>query len=122
MNKQEEPEIFKIRYDKQITLYNFHMRKIYYLMASVALMSAFTACNNEDEVASPINIGSALHVETAGLAGVKTKAGIMENAFTNGEKLGLYIYRGSNEAAIDADNRAYNDASSTGLTPTVNVP
>ena len=91
-------------------------------MASVALMSAFTACNNEDEVASPMNIGSELQVETVGLADVNTKSGIMENAFTNGEKLGLYIYRGSNEAAIDADNRAYNDASSTGLTPTVNVP
>ena len=100
------------------------MKKIYSLLASVALMSAFTACSSDDEMPSQMaNVnGTELTVETVGVAGVNTKSGITANAFTNGEKLGLYIYRGSDDAAIDAENRKYNDATSTGLKPTENVP
>lgn len=100
------------------------MKKFYAIMASVALMSAFTACSSDDEMPSQMaNVnGTELTVQTVGVAGVNTKSGITANAFSNGEKLGVYIYRGSDAAAIDAENRKYNDATSTGLKPTVNVP
>lgn len=100
------------------------MNKIYSIMASVALMSAFTACSNEDEMPSQMaNVnGTELTVQTVGVASVNTKSGITANAFTNGEKLGVYIYRGSDAAAIGAGNRKYNDATSTGLMQTENVP
>ena len=100
------------------------MKKFYAIMASVALMSAFTACSSDDEMPSQMaNVnGTELTVQTVGVAGVNTKSGITANAFSNGEKLGVYIYRGSDAAAIDAGNRKYNDATSTGLKPTENVP
>ena len=100
------------------------MKKFYAIMASVALMSAFTACSSDDEMPSQMaNVnGTELTVQTVGVAGVNTKSGITANAFSNGEKLGVYIYRGSDAAAIDAGNRKYNDATSTGLKSTENVP
>lgn len=100
------------------------MKKFYAIMASVALMSAFTACSNDDEMPSQMaNVnGTELTVETVGVADVNTKSGITANAFTSGEKLGLYIYRGDDADAIDGSPRDYNDATSTDLKPTVNVP
>lgn len=100
------------------------MNKIYSLLASVALMSAFTACSSDDEMPSQMaNVnGTELAVESVGVAGVSTKSGITAASFNNGETLGLYIYRGSDAAAIDGATRNYNDATSTGLLPTVNVP
>ena len=100
------------------------MKKIYSLLASVALMSAITACSSDDEMPSQMaNVnGTELTVETVGVAGVNTKSGLTAIAFTNGEKLGLYIYRGSDAGAIDGDTRSYNDVTSGGLKPTENVP
>ena len=89
------------------------MRKSYQLLAGLALMSAFTACNNEDEVVAPVNDTKAeLVVNTVGVAEVNTKSGIRADKFTNQESLGLYIYRGDLTGDYNDDARA---------TSTVNV-
>ena len=92
-------------------------RKSYLLLAGVALMSAFTACSNEDEMKTVAQAeGTPLVVQSVGVDLVSTKAGIREAAFTNGEKIGVYIYTGA-QGTLSGD---YNTASST--IPTVNVP
>ena len=103
-----------------------NMRKFYAIMASVALMSAFTACNNEDEIPSPMTNGdgSELIVKSVGVASVDTKAGITAEQFTNNETLGLYIYRGNgiNGTTIASGDEKYNDGSGSEMLSTVNVP
>lgn len=99
------------------------MKKSYLLLAGVALMSAFTACSNDDDMPKVANAnGSELIVKSVGVAGIDTKAGIMANKFTNSETLGLYIYKGAgiNEGAIASGDEKYNVGD--GLVSTVNVP
>lgn len=100
------------------------MKKIYSLLASVALMSAFTACSSDDEMPSQMaNVnGSELIVKSVGVASIDTKAGIMADKFTNSETLGLYIYKGAgiNNGEIASGDEQYNNAD--GLVSTVNVP
>lgn len=88
--------------------------KSYFALAGIALMSAFTACSNEDEVPQvAVNNGNELIVNTVGVAEVGTKSGIRATEFTNGEQLGVYVYR--NQLSGN-----YND--NTGLVKTTNVP
>ena len=102
------------------------MRKLYCLLASVALMSAFTACSSDDEMPSQMaNVnGSELIVKSVGVASIDTKAGITANKFTNNETLGLYIYRGAgiNGTSIASGDEKYNDGTGVDMLPTVNVP
>ena len=59
------------------------------------------------------NKGSELVVNTVGVVEVGTKSGIRESEFTNGEQLGVYVYR----SQLSGN---YND--NTGLVKTTNVP
>ena len=93
------------------------MKKSYLLLAGLALMSAFTACSNEDEMKAVAQAeGTPLVVESVGVAEVGTKAGITAGSFSGSEKIGLYIYTGA-KGTLSGD---YNTASSS--IPTVNVP
>ena len=101
------------------------MKKIYSIMASVVLMSAFTACSNDDDMPKVANVnGSELVVKSVGVASIDTKAGITANNFTNGESLGLYIYRGDgiNGTSIAPGDETYNDGTGSEFESTVNVP
>lgn len=100
------------------------MKKSYFYLAGLALLSAFTACSNDDEVPAQLNQNNntELVVNTVGVSQVNTKAGITAQGFTNSETLGLYIYRGNGikDGAISSEDAKYNDG--TASTPTVNVP
>ncbi|MGM9796425.1 MAG: fimbrillin family protein [Parabacteroides sp.] len=100
------------------------MKKSYLFLAGLALMSAFTACSNDDEVPTQMaqNENTELIVNTVGVSQVNTKAGIRAGEFTKGESLGLYIYRGDGikDGAISGEDAKYNDGT-TGIS-TVNVP
>lgn len=91
------------------------MKKFYVMAAFAAAFVGMTSCNNDDEVVNN-STPNQLQVTAVGLEGIQSRAGITATSFTNGEKLGLYIYRGE---GIDATDNAYNDASSS--IPTVNV-
>lgn len=91
------------------------MKKNLLTLAAMAACVAFVSCNN-DEVAE-IGSNVALRVNKVGVENVSTRAGITAEAFTNGETLGLYIYR--NTGIEDAD-KTYND--DVNAIKTVNVP
>lgn len=97
------------------------MKKSYFYLAGLALMSAFTACSNDDEVPAQLtqNNNTELVVNTVGVSQVNTKAGITAPGFTNSETLGLYIYRG--DGITDASPN-YNDGTGSEILSTVNVP
>ena len=90
------------------------MKYSYLALAGLALMSAFTACSNDDEM--PVQMAqtnkSELVVNTVGVAELATKSGIRATSFSNQESLGLYIYRGDLTGDYNDDSRA---------TSTVNV-
>ena len=93
------------------------MKKCLILMAGVALMSAFTACSNDDDViAVAEGEGTPLVVESVGLDQASTKAGIFAAKFSNGEKIGVFIYSGAKGTLSGAYNQT-----STGIA-TTNVP
>ena len=89
--------------------------KKFYLFAAMAAGMTLASCNNDENVESAINDNIKLQVENVGLKTVNSRAGITATSFTNGETLGLYIYRGN-----VGDYTAYNDGAA-GL-PTENVP
>ena len=90
------------------------MKKSYAFLAGLALMSAFTACSNDDEMPTQMaqTNKSELEVNRVGVAELATKSGIRETSFSNEESLGLYIYRGDLTGNYNDDSRA---------TSTVNV-
>lgn len=93
------------------------MKSGLFLMAGLALMSAFTACSNDDEMKAVAQAeGTPLVVQSVGVAEVGTKAGITAGSFSGSETIGLYIYTGAKGTL----SGAYNTASSS--IPTVNVP
>ena len=102
------------------------MKKSYFYLAGLALMSAFTACSNDDEVPAQLtqNNNTELVVNTVGVSQVNTKAGITAPGFTNSETLGLYIYRGDGikDGAISSEDVKYNDGTGSEILSTVNVP
>lgn len=94
------------------------MKKNLVLMAALAAGVAFTACQNDDEVNSNDNqLPVALNLESVGLkTTVDSRAGITADAFTSGESLGLYIYKGTFGTAYNTG------AGTTNLPSTENVP
>ena len=90
------------------------MKKSYAFLAGLALMSAFTACSNDDEMPTQMaqTNKSELVVNRVGVAELATKSGIRATSFSNQESLGLYIYRGDLTGDYNDDSRA---------TSTVNV-
>ncbi len=79
------------------------MRKSYLLLAGVALMSAFTACSNEEDIpqAAQAN-GSELVIKNVGVAEVGTKAGIRGNAFADGAQLAIFLNSGDLGSSYNA--------------------
>lgn len=80
-----------------------YMKKSYLALAGLALMSAFTACSNDDDNFSAAKAGSQLVVKSVGVAGVDTKAGITAAAFSGSESIGLYVNNGSLGTKYDQD-------------------
>lgn len=94
------------------------MKKSYLLLAGVALMSAFTACSNDDEMKAVAQAeGTPLVVQSVGVDLVNTKAAIREALFSGTESIGLFIYTDS-EGNLSGD---YNENTSTSIS-TTNVP
>ena len=93
------------------------MKSGLFLMAGLALMSAFTACSNDDEMKAVAQAeGTPLVVQSVGVAEVNTKAGIRATAFSGSEQIGLFIYAGA-KGSMTGDYNTDNSA-----IPTVNVP
>lgn len=78
------------------------MKKSFAFLAGLALMSAFTACSNDDEFAAA-KTDNQLVVKAVGVAGVGTKAGITATAFVGNESIGLYVNNGSLGTKYDND-------------------
>lgn len=92
------------------------MKKLFFVVAALSACMGFQSCNNEDAI--EVTGDMPLAVNRVGVENVSTRAGITATAFTNGEELGLYIYRGTGIA--DAANNKYND--DVNAIKTVNVP
>ena len=84
------------------------MKKSYLTIAAMAACVSFASCSNE-EIQSVDNHGSVLAVNKVGLEGVNSRAGITAVAFTNGESLGLSIYRAYDGTTTVPTYTAYND-------------
>lgn len=84
------------------------MKKSYLAIAAMAACVSFASCSNED-VQSVENHGAALAVNKVGLEGINSRAGITAAAFTNGESLGLSIYRAYDGTTTPPTYTAYND-------------
>lgn len=83
------------------------MKKSYLLLAGLALMSAFTACSNEDEMKAVAQAeGTPLVIESVGVAEVGTKAGILGTSFANGAQLGIFLNNGDLGSAYNASGEA----------------
>ncbi|WP_368336295.1 fimbrillin family protein [Parabacteroides merdae] len=91
------------------------MKKFALYTMALAMAVAGTSCSNDEEPAG-VPQGDQLNVSRVGLASI-AKSGITATSFTNGETLGLFIYRGT---GIEDGSKDYN--SSTSTIPTVNVP
>ena len=79
------------------------MKKTYFaFLAGLALMSAFTACSNDEDFAMA-KTDNQLTVKSVGVAGVDTKAGITAAAFTGNESIGLYVNNGALGTKYDQD-------------------
>lgn len=85
------------------------MKKFYVMAAFAAAFMGMTSCNNDDDVVNN-STPNQLQVTAVGLEGIQSRVGITAKAFTEGESLGLYIYRGE---GIADQNKAYNELSST---------
>lgn len=88
------------------------MKKFYVMAAFAAAFVGMTSCNNDDDVVNN-STPNQLQVTAVGLESIQSRAGITATSFTNGEALGLYIYRNT------AFGTAYNDASSNIATTNV---
>ena len=96
-----------------------------YLFAAMAACMSLASCNNDENVENVVDSRSTLNVERVGLEGINSRAGITAQAFTNGESLGLYIYRGdkgvftayNDGGAVSAENVQYTQGA-TGWTAT----
>lgn len=78
------------------------MKSGLFLMSGLALMSAFMACSNDDELQAVVQAeGTPLVVQSVGVAGVDTKAGIRAASFKDGVTLGLFIYTGNLTGSYD---------------------
>ena len=77
------------------------MKHTYLALAGLALMSAFTACSNDDDLAATKS--NQLVVKSVGLSDVFTKAGITASAFSGSEQIGVYINNGDLGTKYDHD-------------------
>lgn len=79
------------------------MKKVNYLLAAAAMVVGLASCNNDEEVIANANDTKvSLEINQVGLAGLDTKYAIREAAFSNGEKIGVYINRGDLGAAYNS--------------------
>lgn len=78
------------------------MKKFYVMAAFAAAFVGMTSCNNDDDVVNN-STPNQLQISSVGLENITSRAGITAEAFSNGESLGLYIYRGT------SGYTAYND-------------
>lgn len=93
------------------------MKKFYAMAVMTAMLVGAASCSDNDEVVTEgpgqNNTPVSLKVENVGVSAL-TRSGITATTFTNGETLGLYIYRGNGIP------EAYNNTTST--ISTMNVP
>lgn len=81
------------------------MKSGLFLMAGLALMSAFTACSNDDEMKAVAQAeGTPLVVQSVGVAEVGTKAGIFGTSFADGAAIGVYLNAGELGQAYNAND------------------
>ena len=78
------------------------MKKSYLFVAGLALMSAFTACSNDNEPAVMVQgPKQSLEIQSVGLAQVGTKSGITAAEFAAGSEIGVYVVRTNLGAAYE---------------------
>ncbi len=70
------------------------LKKIMGFAAMAALAFGATSCSNEEEMTTAMAANQELKVNVG--INQQTRAGITATKFTNGESLGLYLYKGSN--------------------------
>lgn len=99
------------------------MKHTYLALAGLALMSAFTACSNDDDLAATKS--NQLVVKSVGLSDVFTKAGITASAFSGNEQIGVYINNGDlgtkYDHDVDYENILYQATSGTDWTTTQTI-
>lgn len=72
------------------------MKKVNYFLAAAALVVGLASCNNDEEVIANANDTKvSLEINNVGLSGIDTKYAIREAAFSNNEKIGVYINNGA---------------------------
>lgn len=92
------------------------MKKTFFAAVAVCSTLSMTSCSNEENIVDNTNQNTTLEINPTIASAMQTsRAGVTSSAFTNGEVIGLYIYRG------DGITSATEYADVTGLN-TKNVP